>query len=256
MYELADKIRRARFRLLKMHFDANVGHIGGNLSCLDALLTVYHSFPRPDLVLSKGHAAGALYVALNSAQKLSDSELETFYKNGTKLPAHPAPGGYPAIPFGTGSLGHGLSLAAGLALAKKLAGRGDEFTFCLTSDGEWQEGSTWEALIFAHHHKLSGLRVLVDENRLQGFGSTADVASMEGLAERIRGFGCSVVQVDGHRPDEILKAIRSPSDGPLFIVMQTVKGKGVSFMENKMEWHYLPMSEAQYRQACVELEQL
>ena len=141
---------RAKLRLLEMHYRAGVGHIGGNLSALDILLTLYRDVFGPDdaFVLSKGHAAGALYVALWSLGHLSDTDLETFHKDGTLLSAHPPATGLDDVLFATGSLGHGLPLCCGLALAKKLRS-GPGRVFCLTSDGEWNEGSNWEALIFA-----------------------------------------------------------------------------------------------------------
>src|SRR5882724_1335685 len=170
---------RARRRLIEMHYRTRTGHLGGNLSCIDAMMLVHHeAMGRDDrFVLSKGHSAGAMYVALWSLGQLSDEDLNSFHQDNTLLGGHPPPRGIPGILFGTGSLGHGLSLAAGLALAARLQPR-DRRIFCLTSDGEWQEGSTLEAAIFAAHHSLSNLVILVDHNRLQGFGSTAEVASM------------------------------------------------------------------------------
>ncbi|MBU6376088.1 MAG: transketolase [Bdellovibrionales bacterium] len=248
------KIRQAKLRLLKMHYEAKVGHIGGNLSCLDSLMTLFHTWTDPQVILSKGHAAGALYVSLWSCGKISEDELKTFHRNDTWLSGHPAPRFRTEIPFATGSLGHGLSLATGLALGKKLQNQTTP-TYCVTSDGEWQEGSTWEALIFAQHHQLHHLKILIDENGVQGFGSTSEVASMGELDRKIRGFGATVIEVDGHCPQDLLQALQTPSrEGPLVIIMKTTKGKGVSFMENQMEWHYLPMTEAQYHQAIQEVE--
>ena len=130
---LNQKLRQAKLRLLKMHYEAKVGHIGGNLSCLDSLMTLFHTFSNPQVVLSKGHAAGALYVTLWSCGILSEDELKTFHSNGTRLAGLPAPGFIPEIPFATGSLGHGLSLATGIALGKKLQNQNSP-TFCVTSD--------------------------------------------------------------------------------------------------------------------------
>lgn len=165
--------RAARLRLLAMHHRAGVGHLGGNLSCLDALLVLFHEVLGRDdhFVLSKGHSAGALYVTLWSKGMLTDTDLDTFHAEGTKLAGHPPARGCPAIEFATGSLGHGLSLAAGTALASRFMGATCR-VFCLTSDGEWEEGSTWEALLFAVHHGLVSLTVMVDANGLQGLGTT------------------------------------------------------------------------------------
>jgi transketolase len=247
-------MQQARIRLLQMHFDSGVGHIGGNLSALDAMLIVFHEWLRPQdrFILSKGHSAGALYIALWSVGRLSDEDLRSFHKDGTWLAGHPPASGIPEILFATGSLGHGLSLAAGTALGMRLSGS-DARVACLTSDGEWQEGSTWEALIFAAHHKLKNLVVLVDHNNLQGFGTTSAVASMSPLWERLQGFDVDLEVIDGHDADEIRRALSLSSERPRFIVLRTVKGKGVSFMENRMDSHYLPLTEDKFRVAMTEL---
>jgi transketolase len=238
-----------------MHYESGVGHIGGNLSCLDLLLTLHHRVLGPaDLfILSKGHAAGAYYVTLWTLGKLNDGDLGSFHKDGTRLSGHPPVSGIDEILFATGSLGHGLSLAAGLALAKRFRGESGRI-FCLTSDGEWNEGSTWEALIFVRHQRLDNLTLLVDLNGLQGFGSTREVADLEPLAAKFRSFGLPTLEVDGHDPDGLERAVKSHAGGPRVVVAQTHKGCGVSFMEDRMEWHYLPMSEVQYRQAVQEIE--
>jgi len=248
-------LNAAQKRLLQMHYESGVGHIGGNLSSLDAMLLVFHEYLGVDdeFILSKGHSAGALYISLWSRGLLSDDHLRQFHKDGTLLGGHPPVNGIPAIPFATGSLGHGLSLAAGTALAKRLRGVNDH-TYCLASDGEFQEGSTWEALIFLSHHRLANLTILVDHNQLQGFGNTSDVASMAPLWDKLRGFDIDLQVVPGHDLDAIRAALKIQGDKPRLIILQTIKGHGISFMENKMEWHYLPLKEGQYRQALAELE--
>lgn len=247
--------RDVRCRLLQMHHESRVGHIGGNLSCLDALLYLHHNVLGEEdvFVLSKGHAVGALYATLWSLGKLSDDDLRTFHGENTRLAAHPVAGWLPEIVFATGSLGHGLSLSAGVALGMRLQGKPGRI-YCLCSDGEWQEGSTWEALIFARHHKLDNLSVLIDVNGLQGFGTTSEVASMADLHTRIAAFGVEVVSIDGHAPQALSGLAHCGTGGPRFILMRTVKGKGVSFMENRMEWHYLPLDAERYAQACEELK--
>src|SRR5690349_16398496 len=192
-------LRRARRRLLEMHYRARVGHLGGNLSCLDALMVIHHELlsPADRLILSKGHSAGALYVTLWSLGRIADGDLDTFHQDDTLLAGHPSPHGLPGIDFATGSLGHGLSLAAGTALAARLKGEA-RTVYCLTSDGEWQEGSTFEGLVFASHHRLSNLVVAVDHNHLQGFGATDDVAALEPLLERLSGFDVELRTADGH----------------------------------------------------------
>ncbi|HEX4229214.1 MAG TPA: transketolase [Bryobacteraceae bacterium] len=248
-------IKRAKARLLRMHYEAGVGHIGGNLSCLDVMLTLHHRVLGEEdmFVLSKGHAVGALYVVLWSQGVLSDEDLRTFHVDGTRLSGHPPVKGIPEIAFATGSLGHGIGLAAGVALGKallSLPGR----VFCLTSDGEWNEGSCWESLIFAAHHKLDRLTIIVDQNGLQGFGSTREVAGIAPLADKFRAFGIPAYEIDGHDPEAIEQGLREASrHGPAAVIARTVKGHGVSFMENRMEWHYLPMTEAQYLRALSEI---
>jgi transketolase len=255
---LKEVLRKARLRLLKMHFESGVGHIGGNLSALDTMLILHHRVmgADDDFVLSKGHAAGALYITLWSLGRLSDEQLATFHRDGTKLGGHPVPQGIPGIPFAVGSLGHGLGLAAGLALGKKLRGRPGR-VFCLLSDGEWNEGSTWESLIFLTHHNLREVTLLVDLNGLQGFGSTAEVANLGSLAKKLAEFGLEVLEVDGHDAVALERALRtSATDRPRAIVARTIKGHGVSFMKNKMEWHYLPMTAEQYALAVEEASRL
>src|SRR5438874_4680155 len=205
--ELVERRSRARSRLLQMHYEAGVGHIGGNLSALDILLSLYHDVMLPDdqFVLSKGHSAGALYVTLWSLGLLSDDDLKTFHKDRTRLPGHPPTRGLNDVLFATGSLGHGLSLAAGLALSKQLRGEPGR-VFCLTSDGEWNEGSNWEALIFARHHGLTNLTVLVDQNGLQGFGTTREVADLHPLADKFRAFRVRTQEINGHHPEAICAA--------------------------------------------------
>jgi transketolase len=246
-------MEQARLRLLEMHYQSKVGHIGGNLSALDILMSLYHFRLGPDdgFVLSKGHGAGALYVTLWSMGLLSDEDLRRFHGEGTRLSGHPPLSGIPEVIFATGSLGHGLSLAAGLALGKKLRGEAGRI-FCLTSDGEWNEGSCWEALIFLAHQKLDNLTFLVDMNGMQGFGSTRQVADLGSLADKFRAFGVRTLEVDGHDANSICAALEC-NEGPLAIVAKTTKGCGVSFMENQMAWHYLPMTEEQYHQAVLEV---
>lgn len=247
----------ARKRLLQMHYESGVGHIGGNLSALDAVLLVFHEYIEPGerFILSKGHAAGALYIALWSVGRLKDADLNQFHKDGTLLAGHPPAFGLEDIPFATGSLGHGLSLAAGTALAYRLQGR-NKRVYCLMSDGEWQEGSTWEALIFACHHRLDNLAVLIDHNNLQGFGTTTDVASMSPIWDKLRGFEIQMECVDGHDLQAIRDVLDAPANRLRVIVLKTTKGRGVSFMENRMEWHYLPLKQEQYLQAIKEVESL
>ena len=241
-------------RLLKMHFDAGVGHIGGNLSCIDAVAHLHLQVMLEDdvFVLSKGHAAGALYATLWATGEITEAQLLSYYKDGTRLAAHPAGRWNRAIRFGTGSLGHGLGLAAGVAFAKRLRSEAGT-VYCLLGDGECQEGSVWEAAAFAERHALSNLVVLVDANGLQGFGRTEEVGGRASLAARFQAQGLRVQEIDGHSATALDVALTSRGQGPLVLVLNTVKGHGVSFMEDRLEWHYLPMQAEQYEHALREL---
>jgi len=245
----------AKLRLLQMHYESRVGHIGGNLSCIDLLMTLHHDVisDYDRFVLSKGHSAGAYYITLWSLGLLTDQDLRHFHKNGTRLPGHPPAKGIPAIEFATGSLGHGLSLAAGMAVAKRLKGEPGR-VFCLTSDGEWNEGSTWEALIFIAHHRLDNLIFGIDLNGLQGFGRTRDIANLDPLANKLRAFGVDVIEVDGHDSAALRDVFSSVTNRPRAVIARTRKGNGVSFMEDMFEWHYLPLSDELYTEAVRQLK--
>ena len=240
-----------------MHKTANAGHIGASLSCLDILVWLFfRAMKQPDkCILSKGHAASALYSVLAEVGEIPKEMLDTFYKEGTILAAHPPCNGSIAeIPFGTGSLGHGLSLATGFAFSQKYTGKKYN-VYCVVSDGDCNEGSTWEAAMFAAQHKLENLTVIVDYNRLQGFGFSKDVINLEFIEEKFRSFGFdTVVANNGNDFGDLEKVYQNLSPGkPHCIIANTTKGSGVSFMEDKMEWHYLPMKDEQYQQAINEI---
>jgi transketolase len=205
--------------------------------------------PNDRFVLSKGHAAGALYVTLWSKGLLSDEDLRTFHKDGTRLAGHPPALGIEGVEFATGSLGHGLSLACGLAMAKRLRDEPGRI-YCLVSDGELQEGSTWEAVTFGMY-RLLPVTVLIDANGLQGFGTTQEIAG--GVALEHRGY--PPFSIDGHNPKEIGRVCR-PIKNFVMVAARTHKGHGISFMEDRMEWHYLPMNAAQYEQAVSEVSRV
>lgn len=251
--------KRAARTMLGLYKRANAGHIGTSLSCLEILLEVLlrRAGPSDEVVLSKGHGAAALYTALAEAGRLEPAQLGTYYQDGTILAAHPPCGRQvKAIRFGTGSLGHGLSLASGMAFSQRFTKRSFQL-FAVLSDGDCDEGSTWEAALFAGHHRLDNLTVIVDRNQIQGFGSTEDVLRLEPLADKWRSFGFEVAQADDGNDFASLDAAfgrLTASGKPRCVLARTVKGHGVSFMQNKMEWHYLPMTDAQYAQALAELD--
>ncbi len=248
---------RCRIKMLAMYNRANAGHIGSSLSCLEIIYFLFAEIIRGDdlFILSKGHAAGALYAVLDEFGRLGPACLDDFYQNDSFLAAHPPCSRViPSIPFGTGSLGHGLSLACGLALGAKIKGTKAKI-YCLVSDGDINEGSSWEAVMFAVQHKLDNLTLIVDANGLQGFGKTCDVMNLEPLSEKFRAFGCDVTEIaNGNDIKELSvaicesKAVKANAL-PRCIIARTIKGHSVSFMENRLEWHYLPMNESQYIEA-------
>jgi transketolase len=241
-----------------MHHDVHAGHIGTGLSCVDLLVFLYrcHLSDQDVFILSKGHGVSALYATLHHVGRLGEDSLATYYQDGTLLAAHPVAGALREIPAATGSLGHGLSIACGVALAHRTQHRSQTKCVCLLSDGDCNEGSTWEAAAFASHHDLDNLAVVIDKNDLQGFGSSRDVLDMEPLADKWRAFGFEVRSIDGHDFDQMAKAMSARvGDGtPLCVIAQTKKGCGVSFMERRLEWHYLPMTDEQYRSALEDLD--
>ena len=177
-----------RRKFLRMHFDARAGHLGTGLSDIDVLTYLYRVWLRPSdqFILSKGHGASSLYATLHHVGQMSDDELSTYYQDGTLLPAHPAPCGARAIPVATGSLGHGLPIASGMAHSFKNLRCSEARVVCLLSDGDCNEGSTWEAALFAAHHGLDNLLVIIDANGLQGFGRSEDVLGLEPLVAKWR----------------------------------------------------------------------
>jgi len=203
-------------------------------------------------VLSKGHAAGSLYVALWTRGLLSDDDLNTFCCDNSLLAGHPH-GSLPSVCFPTGSLGHGPSLACGMAMAAKHK-RSDRHIWCLCGDGEWQEGSCWEALSFASHHKLKNITIIIDVNGLQGFGSTEQVNSFGDFAARLESFGAEVVTADGHDPVAVRQALsEKPIQFPKVILMRTIKGKGLS-NQGEVSSHYLPLSKDEYESLMAQEE--
>ena len=254
---LALQRQRCAERMLRLYKEANAGHIGSSLSCLEILVDLCFGRMAPEdiLVLSKGHAAGALYTTLSLSGRMPEAGLESFYQDGTVLAAHPScSGAIRAIPFGTGSLGHGLGLACGLAFSQRFTGHRFK-VFAVLSDGDCNEGSTWEAALFAAHHRLANLTVILDLNGIQGFGLAKEVLNLEPVADKWRAFGFSVsVADDGNSFSSLAQAYEQGGDdvSPRCIMARTVKGNGVSYMRNQVDWHYLPMTDAQFEQALAE----
>ncbi len=243
---------------------AHVGHIGSALSVADILAVLFGAElrqcgtddPQRDrFILSKGHAALTLYAALQLKGIIDEDQLHTYCGDNSLLGVHPEHH-LPGVDFSTGSLGHGLSVGAGVALAARLSGN-DYRAFVLVSDAECNEGSLWETVMFAAHHKLSNLVAIVDDNGQQAFGKTKDVIDLNPLAEKWRVFGWDVHEVDGHDFDRLqstLRSLNTESGPPHVLIAKTVCGKGVSFMEGKVAWHYMPLTDDQYTMALEELE--
>jgi transketolase len=259
---LADVARMIRQVVLEQSNRAHVGHIGSALSIADIVAALYFGvldIPEPSdpdrdrFVLSKGHAALALYAALHLRGWLPKSQLNSFCGDGTLLGVHPERA-LTGIDFCTGSLGHGLSTGAGAALAARLQGS-PRRVFVLISDAECNEGSVWEAAMFAAHHRLDNLTAIIDLNGQQAFGYTRDVVDLAPMGDRWRAFGWDVHEVDGHDPAGIAQTVAASTGTrrPHILVAHTTFGKGVSFMENQIQWHYLPMTHEEYAVARREV---
>jgi len=258
--QLEARVFAVEKRFLAMYKMANAGHIGSSLSCAEILVFLEDAWMRDGdtFVLSKGHAVAALYALLAEVNAIDARELSSFYADGTRFPALPPVNTLDEIPFATGSLGHGLSLAAGMALGAVL-NRRDRRLFCLTSDGELDEGSTWEAALFIAHRKLTNVVWLIDRNRIQGIGGTEEVLALEPLDAKLRAFGFHVVAADGHSfgslratRDACSRAIEDEGR-PVAVIANTIKGHGIRHMQDTVASHYLPMDDAQYEQALAEL---
>ena len=246
---LLTKAYNIKNRFLGMYKQANAGHVGCSLSVAEIITFVRFGWMRDtdEIILSKGHAAAALYSMLAEDGTLTEEDIQTFYKNNTFLAAHPPVNKIKRIPFATGSLGHGLSIAAGLGLAQKLK-KTDKKVFCITSDGEINEGSTWEAALFIAHHNLKNVVWLIDRNKLQGYGRTEDVMKLEPLDKKLEAFGFNVLIADGHNFESLNEAkLKAQSSTlPTAIICNTTKGHGWKTYEDKVDCHYLPMKDDQY----------
>ncbi len=261
--QLAKKIR---IHAVNMTHYGKSSHIASILSIVDIVSVLYESILNVDpkkpkklnrdrFILSKGHAGAAIYAALAEKGFFKVSELKKHCSNGSNLSGHVSHKNIPGVEFSTGSLGHGLSVSCGIAYSAKI-NKSKFRVFALLSDGECDEGSNWEAILFAAHHKLNNLVAIIDYNKLQSIESTHDTLNLEPFAEKWIAFGWQVIEVDGHNHDEIFKALKKNNkiDSPLCIIAHTTKGKGVSFMENNNLWHYRSPQNAEYRNAIKELE--
>lgn len=265
MAELNDVAKKLRVHAVRMIHRSKASHLGSCLSMADLLAYFYwHELrirpEQPDwetrdrFILSKGHGAAILYAALAERGFFPVQELNSYCEAGSRLTGH-VTSGVPGVELSSGSLGHGLPVGCGLALAAKREGK-DNRTFVLLSDGELDEGSNWEAILFAPHHQLDNLTIVVDYNKIQSFGRVEDVLNLDPLADKFRAFGWAVREVDGHNFDEVSAAFRSlqfERGKPNVVIAHTVKGKGISFMENDLAWHYKSPTLDQVRAALHEL---
>jgi transketolase len=242
-----------RNRLIRMYRQANAGHVGCSLSCLEMITFIRFGLMKTgdELILSKGHAAALLYSVLAEEGLISEEEIGSFYRNGTYLSAHPPVNKIRGIPFATGSLGHGLSLAAGLGLAGKLK-KNDKKIYCITSDGELNEGSTWEAALFISHHRLTNVLWFIDRNYLQGFGRTEDTLKLDPLDKKLESFGFQAEVAEGHSFTSLEDAVsRSGHERPLAVICNTIKGKDM-LLEDTVDCHYLPLTDADYQKLITQ----
>ena len=260
---IAVKIRK---HIIEMLYRAKSGHPGGSLSAVDAIVALYfahmnHNPKKPDdpnrdrFILSKGHAAPALYAVLAECGYFSVDELKGLREINQKLQGHPVRGYIPGIEASTGSLGHGLSFAIGVALAGKLDKKNYNI-YVMMGDGETEEGQVWEAAAVAPHYKLDNITAMIDRNFLQIDGNTEDVFKLESVYDRWASFGWYVQDIDGHDMSQILKALEnadSHKNQPSLIILNTIKGKGVSFMENNVDFHGVPPNEMERNLAIKEL---
>ena len=264
--ELENQARKIRKGIIEQVYKAKSGHPGGSLSIVDILTVLYFNELNVDpenptweerdrLVLSKGHCSPALYSCLANRGFFKPEELSSFRKIDSNLQGHPDMNKVPGVDMTSGSLGQGLSCANGMAIAGKMDGK-DYRVYCILGDGEIEEGQIWEAAMASNKYKLDNLCVIVDNNNLQIDGEIKEVMSSYPIDEKFRSFGFEIIKIDGHDIDEIMKAFevaKNIKGKPTCIIAKTIKGKGVSFMENQVGWHGKAPNEEQYKQAMEEL---
>jgi len=264
--EIQEISRHIRRKIINISHLKKASHIGTSLSIVDILAYIYSNIlnisvstvsspDRDRLILSKGHGCLALYTVLEYFKFFSSSILDTYSDNGSPLMGHATKDCVPGVEASAGSLGHGLALSCGIALAGKHDKRQYK-VYTILGDGECNEGTIWESALFASHHKLDNLTVIVDYNKLQGMGYVKDILNLEPFAKKFEAFGWAVREIDGHNLNEIDETFSSLpfNDGkPSLILAHTLKGKGVSYMEDNIDWHYKSPDENQIRQAFEEL---
>jgi len=255
--------RKVRIHAVKMVNKGGSSHIGSVLSIVDILAVLYGRVMqyrsnepkwvnRDRFILSKGHAGAGVYAVLAECGFFNIAELDKHYQDGSIFSGHVSHKGVPGVELSTGSLGHGLPVASGMSLAAKIDKKSHKI-FVVMSDGELDEGSNWEAFMFAAHHGLNNLTAVIDRNKLQSMRTTEETLSLEPLRDKLIAFGWNVIEVDGHNHNELFSAIDSDTKKPKVIIANTIKGKGVSFMENEIAWHYRTPSGELFDQAMKDL---
>jgi transketolase len=248
--------KKIRKKILNMSYKAQSAHIGSSLSIVDIITVLYLKIINRNIknifILSKGHACLAHYCLLNQFKVISDKMLNTYGKNNSILMSHSSHK-VKGVHLSTGSLGHGLPVATGIALSNVILKR-KEKVFVLLSDGELNEGSNWESILFAAHHKLKNLVIIIDYNKIQSLDIVKNTIKLEPIKQKFLSFDCDVVLINGHDHKEILKGLKKKSTKPLVIIANTIKGKGVSFMENKVLWHYRSPNKIELEKGLKELD--
>ena len=259
--ELANFVRKS---VVQMTHDGNSSHVGSCLSIADILSVVYfdylNTFPSDPLnkerdwfILSKGHAGAAIYATLSGMGYFDSSFLKKHYQNGSIMSGHVSHKSIPGVEFSTGSLGHGLPVACGIAHGYKLDNLNNKVV-CLLSDGECDEGSNWEAILYANHFELSNLTVIVDYNKLQSLDSTDNTMTLEPFTDKWISFGWDLIECNGHDHEALKSALDKKSNKPKVVIANTTKGYGVSFMESNVLWHYRSPQGQEYKDAMLELD--
>jgi transketolase len=249
--------KESRISALRMTAASKSSHIGACLSVLDLLAVLFtmkfhiKTMLGNEVILSKGHAAAGLYAVLHHFDALN-SNLDDYCKDGAAIYGHVNHEASTHIPLSTGSLGHGFPFGLGMAMASRIKGENTR-TYVVISDGELNEGTTWESALVAAHHELNNLVVLIDRNKIQSLGFTENTLKLDPIRAKWISFGWEVIEIDGHNHEEIFKALMTNSTKPVCIIAETTKGKGVSFMENRLEWHYKSANPEELRSAIQEI---
>lgn len=258
--QISKEIRKS---ILYMNTRSSASHSGTALSTVDILTVLYFKIMniepnsptkrnRDKFIMSKGHGSSALYATLAERGYFDKTLLNGFYLDGGKLPGHLDKDAVAGVEVSSGSLGHGLSIGLGMAIANKVD-KLENHVYVMCGDGELNEGSVWEAIMFAPQQKLTNLTLIIDYNKLQGYGKTNEVINLEPLGEKLSSFNWDVIEIDGHDYSEIESAFQKQTLKPKAIIAHTIKGKGVSYMENEFVWHYKSPNEEQLKQALSEL---